>query len=117
MTSSSRARRRKARDRYLRDALAIAIETADEARRAGLRLPIITMLSDTPWSRDDHEWFAHNPTRSHRIRPVFPGEAQGSAWPTESPVGYELFAAIRQIEPGTIFRASFFRSVAAPETS
>jgi hypothetical protein len=121
MTASSprRAERRRMardqrRDGYVLPAIAGA---ADAARRAGVSRPIITSLPDTPWAADDHDWFARNPTRAHRVRPAFPREAQESAWPTETPDGYALLIAVRQIEPGERLRASFFRSLAAPDLS
>jgi hypothetical protein len=99
MTASSlrRAERRRTardqrRDEYIQRA--IAIGAVDAARRAGVSRPIITSLRDTSWAADDHNWFAHNPTCAHRVRPAFPGEARESAWPTETPDGYALLIAL-----------------------
>jgi hypothetical protein len=122
MTASSlrRAERRRTardqrRDEYIQRA--IAIGAVDAARRAGVSRPIITSLRDTSWAADDHNWFAHNPTCAHRVRPAFPGEARESAWPTETPRVRAPYRSVRQIELGDRLRAAFFRSIAASDTS
>jgi hypothetical protein len=45
---------------------------------------------DAAWSRDDREWFARNPDRSHRLRASLPGE-----WPDGS-----THTVVRQGAPG-----------------
>ena len=47
-----------------------------------------------PWCADDAAWFKENPSRAHRVRPVFPDE-----FPTEF---YDEagFAVVRQFKTG-----------------
>jgi hypothetical protein len=53
---------------------------------------VMVSLAGTPWGRADRDWFAKNPRRSHRLRPVFPDE-----WGSE---GSFTHSVIRQGKPG-----------------
>lgn len=83
------------------------------ARQAGV--PAEKMMlhhddDDAAWKADDRTWFERNPTRSHRLRPVFPGEPSGRGNEAVPP-GHELQVVVRQIEPGLRVRHSFFRNL------
>jgi hypothetical protein len=79
-------------------------------RRAGVRgLGPVSVL-ETPWKTDDRLWFEQNPDRSHRARPVFPGEADEQA--AKTPPGTVLLTLVRQVEPGKRVRASFYLNAA-----
>ena len=85
------------------------------ARRAGVShmAEKMTMRFDddaTSWKANDRDWFERNPTRSHRLRPVFPGEPSGRGNEAVPP-GHELQVVVRQIEPGLRIRHSFFRNL------
>jgi hypothetical protein len=56
---------------------------------------IVGKLTDSPWKTDDAQWFAKNPKRSHRVRPIFPGEPFPG-----SHQDHELQVLVRQVEPG-----------------
>ena len=84
------------------------------ARQAGL--PAEKMMlrlddDDASWKADDREWFAHNPTRSHRLRRRFPGEQISNARNETVPPGHELQVLVRQISPGWRVRYGFFRNL------
>jgi hypothetical protein len=51
---------------------------------------VVVGQPNSPWSRDDREWFARNRNRSHRLRAALPGE-----WPDGSPL-----SVVRQGAPG-----------------
>lgn len=71
---------------------------------------------EAPWSVDDRKWFAHNPVRSHRLRPLFPQEAEQSGWTDLSKKRgpdlrvtklskeqrHNLRVIVRQLEPGGV---------------
>jgi hypothetical protein len=96
------------------DAIALyqkAIAEADKAldsverRVGGPRIRQINLL-DYPWKRDDGDWFEQNPTRSHRIRWPFPGEADAEV--ANTPAGTVLMMIVRQVQPGDRRRAAVF---------
>lgn len=60
--------------------------------------------SEPPHKRDDRLWFEQNPTRSHRVRPAFPGEGVNECW-----------VIVRQIKPGTRQRVIFTRESSPPD--
>jgi hypothetical protein len=88
-----------------------AIAEADKAldgverRVGGPRIRQINLL-DYPWKRDDGDWFEQNPTRSHRIRWPFPGEADAEV--ANTPAGTVLMMIVRQVQPGVRRRAAVF---------
>jgi hypothetical protein len=61
-------------------------------------------LHEQPWKTDDSLWFKQNPTRSHRVRMPFPGEADKEA--AETPAGQVLLMLTQQVEPGVRIRAA-----------
>jgi hypothetical protein len=78
---------------------------ADIERRggigAGMRVSKVN-FSTTPWIADDDDWFAKNPSRSHRARTPLPGEADKET--AEAPPGTALVILVRQIKLGTRLR-------------
>jgi hypothetical protein len=49
----------------------------------------------------DDRWFAEHPERSHRLRPLFPGETfNGGIEPDPADEGYTLEVLVRQNAPG-----------------
>jgi hypothetical protein len=77
-------------------------ETDDCVRRAGLPATVRPQVSvdDAIWKTDDAAWFAANPTRSHRLRPVFAGEVEAIGRTLPDLAGYQHAAMVRQVEPG-----------------
>lgn len=76
----------------------------------------INILS-SPWKTADAGWFEANPDRSHRLRPMFPGEADTlppDLRSTKLPPRHELQVIVRQIEPGKRIRMPFGRNVDTP---
>ena len=63
-------------DRYREGIAAADRWTADILKRSGTpQAPRVLMsLFDSPWKDNDKAWFEENPDRSHRLRPLFPGE-------------------------------------------
>ena len=86
---------------------------------------------EAPWSVDDRKWFAHNPVRSHRLRPLFPQEAEQSGWTDLSKKRgpdlrvtklskeqrHNLRVIVRQLEPGARIRHVFYLNSALPDPS
>lgn len=91
---------------------------ADVARRAGLPSKSAAVyVKDTNWKADDAAWFADHADRSHRLRPLLPGEFE--AMPTgrpmpEMPDNHELQVLVRQVAPGQRIRTLFGRNRAMP---
>jgi hypothetical protein len=81
------------------------------ARRAGIPAHIAekTRLrcADNAWGNDDRIWFERNPTRSHRLRPLFPGESHNRHGGETLP-NHELQILVRRVEPGWRVRTGFF---------
>ena len=59
-------------------------------------------FSATPWIADDDDWFAKNPSRSHRVRVPFPGECDEKI--AMAPPGTALIILVRQVKPSTRLR-------------
>jgi hypothetical protein len=80
----------------------------DDILRRGGGLPGMPRIStlDHPWKDDDRIWFEQNPTRSHRARRLFPGEADKEA--ASAPPGHVMILLLRQVEPGTRLKAGFY---------
>jgi hypothetical protein len=101
---------------YLDLADAYADITADMVKRAGVGgFPTALSVTDNPWKRDDAAWFRANPRRSHRLRPMFPGEAptlmrRSIALPSR----HEMQVVVRQVEPGKRVRLAFGRNLDCP---
>jgi hypothetical protein len=79
----------------------------DVMRRAGIALKANVRSCDTPWARDDAAWFAANPERAHRVRPLFEGELQARrgtivviGGDLELPKEDDCVVLVRQVEPG-----------------
>ncbi|MGK9055251.1 hypothetical protein [Neorhizobium petrolearium] len=74
-------------------------------------------LADTLWKKDDAAWFKNNPGRSHRLRPMFEGEA--SSFPPDVlrlqvPEGHKMEVLVRQVEVGKRARTLFCRNSEVP---
>jgi hypothetical protein len=78
------------------------------AKKAGLSRRTILHLSDSPWKADDAKWFSANPTRSHRLRPPFPGEFDP---PDGPPPDHEFQVLVRQVEPGMRVRGILYHNI------
>jgi hypothetical protein len=78
----------------------------DIERRSGVVSPLGVTLLDHPWKNDDRDWFERNPTRSHRMRLPFPGEADEEV--AKTPAGYALIVVVRQVEPGSRVSVAFY---------
>jgi hypothetical protein len=59
----------------------------------------------------DAKWFKENPERSHRLRPMFPGELDP---PDEAPPDHKFRVLVRQVGPGTHLRLLFCPNVNTP---
>lgn len=80
------------------------------------RRPYVT-LKDTAWKKDDAEWFRKHPDRSHRLRPLKPGEESAfpeNETPRAVPAGHELQVLVRQVAPGQRIRLPFIRNTQIP---
>jgi hypothetical protein len=78
-----------------------------ERRRAQAAARAFDRRLELDRAGDDHEWFAQNRSRSHRIRHRFPSEPiNGDNEPV--PPGHVLLVLVRQIEPGVHDRNGFF---------
>src|SRR5262249_44846941 len=51
-------------------------------------------------------WFEQNPSRSHRVRLLLPGEADKEA--AKTPAGLTLIVLVRQVEPGMRLKAGLW---------
>jgi hypothetical protein len=77
---------------------------AATARRAGIppRMAetMIPHFEDANWKNSDREWFERNPSRSHRLRRVFPGEDARATHILVRQVekGWRVGAGIRKLE-------------------
>lgn len=82
-------------------------------QRAGVTGPVQRIsLTDTPWKTDDAQWFESHPGRSHRLRPMHPGEEE--TLPPEIkdaaiPEGHRWEILVRQIKKGQRVRSAFCR--------
>jgi hypothetical protein len=90
---------------------------ADIARRGGApNINARLHRADSAWKTDDAAWFKNNPKRSHRLRPIFPGEID--SFPSESmpapPPDHEYQILVRQVAVGQRLRTLFCRNVMAP---
>lgn len=91
---------------------------SDIAKRAGIptgRMRVTT--SDNPWKADDAAWFKANPSRSHRLRPMFPGEETTLFDPgnrTALPPNHAFQVLVRQVQPGMRARVPFGRNTEVP---
>ncbi|RZI40368.1 hypothetical protein EGT07_23790 [Herbaspirillum sp. HC18] len=83
-------------------------------KRAGLQSqPQYVSLADTPWKSDDAAWFKRHPDRSHRLRPIFEGEAATlpAAMTTMTlPGKHRWEILVRQVEIGKRARLAFCRN-------
>jgi hypothetical protein len=79
-------------------------QIGDLERRAAGHAREVNLL-DRPWKSDDRAWFERNPSRAHRVRMPFPGEADKEA--AETPAGHALILLLRQVEPGTRIKVGF----------
>jgi hypothetical protein len=70
-------------------------------------------MEEDPWKINDANWFKANPSRSHRLRSVFPGEIKTLS-SFDVPPGHELQVLVRQLEPGHRVRIGFCRNLELP---
>ncbi|KAB0490863.1 MULTISPECIES: hypothetical protein [Pseudomonas] len=83
-------------------------------RRGGLSRPAQGIsLTDTPWKTDDAQWFETHSARSHRLRPMHPGEHE--TIPTQMkeaviPDDHRWDILVRQIQKGHRARLAFCRN-------
>ena len=101
-----RERSAEALEAHIRTIAAADELVADIERRGGvgdgMRISKVN-FSATPWIVDDDNWFAQNPSRSHRVRMPFPGECDEAV--AKAPAGTALIILVRQVKPGTRVRA------------
>jgi hypothetical protein len=82
---------------------------ADIERRGGIGAgmrPSKVNFHSTAWITNDDNWFAQNPTRSHRARMPIPGECDEKV--ATGPPGTTLVILVRQVKPGTRLRVGRF---------
>jgi hypothetical protein len=70
-----------------------------EATRPGKAKPAFT--------EDDRRWFASNPARSYRVRPIDPAEIPDQHMMVARPAGWRHFVVVRQVRPGHRIRLAF----------
>jgi hypothetical protein len=91
---------------------------SDILKRAGVQPKNVEVdFSANAWKSDDASWFKRNPSRSHRLRALFPGDAAtlpGDALRTPAPPGHEFQILVRQVEVGRRIRTLFCRNLATP---
>lgn len=93
--------------------------TADTLRDGGVDsiAPDLVDIADSPWKDDDAKWFRDHPNRSHRLRAVYPGEAEsvaGRVSPAEVPAHHQMVILVRQVSVGRRLRIAFYRNLEAP---
>ncbi len=93
---------------------------AELLRRAGLpsAAPSGFRKEHAPWTVLDVLWFQNHRSRTHRIRPILPGEDAdfpGTTAPPGLPPTYRKFVIVRQIEPGRHVRTPLFLHHVPPE--
>jgi hypothetical protein len=59
------------------------------------------------FSEDDRRWFADNPGRSYRVRPIDPAEIPDQHLMAARPAGWRHFVVVRQVRPGHRIRLAF----------
>lgn len=92
---------------------------SDTIFRQGGLTPHSTNLSvtDNPWKSDDAAWFARHPQRSHRLRPLFEGEAAtlpAGITSANIPDNHRLEILVRQVQVGARIRYIFIRNTEFP---
>ncbi|OLU00874.1 hypothetical protein BVK86_20300 [Pseudomonas reinekei] len=86
-------------------------------RQAGIKgQPNNVYLGEIPWKADDSDWFKAHPNRSHRMRPIYSGEAVTLSKELIIPPPlenhrYEIL--VRQVEVGKRIRTVFCRNTKA----
>jgi hypothetical protein len=92
---------------FYQKAIAEADERIDSTERyGGINRITRPVFAEHPWKTDDRIWFEQNPTRSHRMRQLFPGEADEEA--AETPPDHAPIMLVRQVQPGDRVRALVF---------
>lgn len=88
------------------------------ARRAGIHPPPGDVhIASSPWKEGDAAWFRDNPSRSHRLRPLFEGEAAtipNGIMTAPLPDKHRIEILVRQIEVGKRARMIFCRNTEFP---
>ncbi len=105
-------------DRLQRAVIGIDDLADSAAKRAGIiGKPHQVSLANNHWKADDAAWFQVHTDRSHRLRPLLPGELasfpQDMISPT-LPADHEIQVVIRQIQPGQRARIPFGRNLQMP---
>ncbi|MDR6927854.1 hypothetical protein [Pseudomonas sp. BE134] len=89
----------------------------DPMRQAGVqRSPTNISITDTPWKLDDAAWFQGHPDRSHRLRPVHPGEVAtlpAGITKGDVPEAHRWEILVRQVKEGQRIRTVFCRNTKA----
>lgn len=87
-------------------------------RRAGIKVsPSEVHVVASPWKADDAAWFRSHPDRSHRLRPLFEGEAAtipNHIMTAPLPDKHRIEILARQIEVGQRVRMIFCRNTEFP---
>lgn len=81
------------------------------------RKPTGVSMEDTPWKTDDAAWFKSHPSRSHRMRPIYDGEAPSLSkelGTDKPPENYRYEILVRQVEVGKRVRTLFCRNMDVP---
>lgn len=88
--------------------------TDELMRKGGMNSrPTGISLSETPWKSDDAAWFERNKNRTHRMRPMHPGEQEqmpAHLQQFQIPEGHRIEILVRQIVKGQRIRSMFFRN-------
>lgn len=94
---------------------AIDAMTKDVMRKGGVvTKPTAISLTDTPWKSDDAAWFERNKDRTHRMRPMHPGEREQlppNLKQFQMPEGHRFEILVRQIVKGQRIRSLFCRNI------
>lgn len=87
-------------------------------KQAGIkRQPTSVSMGDTPWKTDDAAWFKSHPSRSHRMRPMYDGEAPSLSkelTADKPPEKYRYEILVRQVDVGKRVRTLFCRNTEVP---
>jgi hypothetical protein len=93
---------------------AVDAMTEEVMRKGGMvTSPTCISLSNTPWKSDDAAWFERNKNRTHRMRPMHPGEQEQMPLHLQQfqiPEGHRCEILVRQVVKGQRIRSLFFRN-------
>lgn len=93
-------------------------QSGDLLRRAGIHRPATNVsFESSAWKADDAAWFQSHPKRSHRMRPMYKGEASSLSNQVvldAPPEKYRYEILVRQVEVGKRVRTLFCRNTDVP---